>query len=155
REKGAAAEVRRRAGRHLGEVKRELAVQLGQRAGPFVFRLGERQVDLGRGGRGAQSRWRCAVRRSLAFRYRQEIGGDPLESFAARPAAGGLAGLEQIAEGHEIAALAAAVLVTVPVLRVGTRLDRQGPVASLLAFSTGKEAARTDFLADLVQLGER
>jgi hypothetical protein len=61
-----------------------------------------------------------------------------------------VAWLEEIAERHQVAALAAAVLMAEPVLCGRTRLDRQGSIACRLLLATGKEAGGTRFIADLL-----
>ena len=105
-----------------------------------------------RGGRGRGSRRRGPC--CLAASHSLEIGGDFLEALAAGPAAGVCAGLQKIAEGHEVAALAAAVLVALPLLGRVAFLDGEDSVASFLRSPAEEEAPGTGFIADAVQLGK-
>src|SRR5207253_2782321 len=91
----------------------------------------------------------------FASGHRQQIGGDRLETLAAGPAGGGGAGPEQIADRHEVAVLAATVLVALPLLGGVVVLDRKRPVAGLLSFPAVEEAASPRFAGDSVQLGEQ
>src|SRR5205085_936001 len=102
----------------------------------------KRNIHLhhGRRSRGGRRRRDGSAGGLISRNDRLQIGSDLFEPLPARPAPGRRAGLEEVAERHEVAPLAAAVLMTVELLGWIIGLNRQCPVAGFLSLATSEKA---------------